>query len=274
LFLVVGVPGSGKSAFLQSHPGAFIINTDNSSTTTPTVRATIWPGIDDSGDLVDAGGMTTEVTWATVMKKVDVLFDLANQRKPRPETVVMDSLGSLVPLAMDHITAKYNKATWNDLDGRRSHPELYRTVLDPLLRLVNVGYGVGLTMHIVSEFMPIGDDRFVERMVPAIGPLGRQDTGSLWRNINPKLELCMAVTSEWRDTLETHEMPGPLLENGKRGRPVQTTKKIRTRHHVLSVQDENLDGIVKCRVNLPPLELPLEDGWSTFFSAYTKASNH
>ena len=46
--LLVGMPASGKSCFIQSHPEAFIINTDLSSTTTDEPQACMWPAIDNA----------------------------------------------------------------------------------------------------------------------------------------------------------------------------------------------------------------------------------
>ena len=127
--LIVGMPGSGKSCFLQSHPGAFIINTDSTSTTNEEPQACIWPGVSEVGQPIDVGGNPLVLTWEEVIKKKEQLIALAKENKPRPETIVVDSLGPALNLVKDHIVKKAGKKHWKELHGPAAWDDAYDTLL-------------------------------------------------------------------------------------------------------------------------------------------------
>ena len=69
LGLLVGMPGTGKSSFVQSNPNAFIINADGTSTTNPNPQACIWPGVTADGQPMDVNNSKMVLTWEEILKK-------------------------------------------------------------------------------------------------------------------------------------------------------------------------------------------------------------
>ena len=260
LGLLVGMPGTGKSSFIQSHPGAFIINVDSTSTTNPNPQACIWPGVSPNGQPMDVGGKEMILDWDAILRKKDQLIKMAESNQERPDTVVLDSLGPSIQLMKDYVTKKMGKQHWKELDGRRAWDDVYDGLLRFALELRRHGYGFFYICHLVNAKIPLGDDRYTIRPELTI-------TDNFYKRLFPMFELVAAFETQWVSESQVVQMKGV---GGKPGpKRTETTK---TEKHFMTVNDEALAGITKCRVRLPDrLELPEEDAWSTFEAAYISA---
>jgi len=261
LGLLVGMPGTGKSSFVQSNPDAFIINTDGSSTTNPNPQACIWPGITANGEPMDIGGAKMVLDWETILKKKDQLVHMAgNNSTPRPATVILDSLGPSIQLVKDYVTKKAGKQNWKELDGRRAWDDVYEGLLRFALDLRQHGYGFYFICHLVNSKIPLGDDRYTIRPELTI-------TDNFYKRLFPLFELVAAFESKWVSESKVVQMPGV---GGKPG--PKRTETVKSQKHYMTINDETLAGIIKCRVNLPDqMELPQEAAWSSFETAYLSA---
>jgi hypothetical protein len=261
--LMVGMPGVGKSCFIQSNPNAFIINTDLSSTTNKEPKACIWPGMDPEGRPCKptAGGHEPMVlTWNEVLSKKKELIAMAEQDLPRPETVVIDSLGPAIALVKDFVTKKMGKEEWKELDGRRAWDDVYEHLVRFPAELRQMGYGFYYVCHLVNAKIPLGDDRYVIRPELTI-------TDNFYKRLFPLFELVAAFEC---DMGTRTEMVQQKNKDGTAG--PKRPRSVKYREYCLTVNDESLSGITKCRVNLPDkLQLPEVDSWSFFEEQYLSA---
>ena len=141
LGLLVGMPSAGKSFFVQSNPNAFIINTDGTSTTNPNPQACMWPGVTPNGEPMDVGGSKMVLTWDAILEKKKQLIHMSETGQPRPQTIVLDSLGPSIQLMKDWVTKKAGRENWKELDGRRAWDDVYDGLLRFSLDLRRHGYG-------------------------------------------------------------------------------------------------------------------------------------
>ena len=261
--LIVGMPGVGKSCFLQSNPNAFIINTDLSSTTTSKPNATMWPAMGPEGIPIEpfsSGFRNCTLTWKKILEKKDQLIKLSESDTDRPETIVVDSLGSAIALVRKYVTEKAGKTDWKELDGRRAWDDVYEELVRYAVDLRAAGYGFYYVCHLVNAKIPLGEDRYTIRPELTI-------TDSFYKRLFPLFELVAAFEVEYGQ--ETKMVPRKN-KDGSDGpkRPITTKYK----KHFMTVNDESLSGITKCRVTLPDrVELPQEDAWSTFEGIYQSA---
>jgi len=262
LGLIVGMPGAGKSFFLQSNPNAFIINTDGTSTTNPNPQACMWPGVTKNGEPMDVGGSKMVLTWEEILKKKEQLIKMSEAGQARPQTIVLDSLGPSIQLMKDYVTKKAGRENWKDLDGRRAWDDVYDGLLRFSLDLRRHGYGFFYVCHLVNAKIPLGDDRYTIRPELTI-------TDSFYKRLFPMFELVAAFESDWISESKQIQLPGI---GGKPG--PKKTETIRTQKYYMTINDETLAGITKCRVDLPDrIELPQEDAWSSFEGQYISAQN-
>ena len=260
LGLLVGMPGTGKSSFIQSNPNAFIINTDGTSTTNPNPQACIWPGVTTEGEPMDVGGKPMVLTWDKILKKKEQLINLAKDSMSRPRTIILDSLGPSIQLIKDHIIKKNGKENWRELDGRRAWDEAYDGLLRFSLELRRHGYGFYYVCHLVNAKIPLGDDRYTIRPELTI-------TDSFYKRLFPMFELVAAFETNWKTESKEVQMKGI---GGKPGPKKTETTKVQK--YYMTINDEALAGITKCRVNLPDkIELSQEDAWSSFEGQYISA---
>jgi len=260
LGLIVGMPATGKSYLLQSNPKAYIFNLDGSSTTNPNPQACIWPGIGGKGEPIDVSGAKIILTWDAILEKKKQLIEMSNRDEPRPETVVFDSLGAAIHLIKDWVTKKSGKTSWKELDGRRAWDDVYEGLLRFSLDMRQAGYGFFFVCHLVNAKIPLGDDRYTIRPELTI-------TDNFYKRLFPLFELVAAMEAKWITKTKMVQLPGL---GGKPGPKKQET--VKTKVHFLTVNDESLAGITKCRVKMADsLELPEEDAWSFFESAYVQA---
>jgi len=260
LGLLVGMPGTGKSSFLQSNPDAFIINTDGTSTTNPNPQACIWPGVTSNGEPMDVGGQKMVLTWDEIIKKKEQLIKLAEGNQPRPQTIVLDSLGPSIQLMKDYVTKKAGRENWKDLDGRRAWDDVYDGLLRFSLDLRRHGYGFFYVCHLVNAKIPLGDDRYTIRPELTI-------TDNFYKRLFPMFELVAAFESDWISESKQIQMKGI---GGKPG--PKKTETVKTQKYYMTINDESLAGITKCRVQLPDrIELPQESAWTSFEGQYLTA---
>lgn len=262
--LLVGMPGVGKSCFVQSHPDAFIINTDLSSTTNDTPSACIWPGMDPEGRPcspgTSGGTIPMVLTWEGVLQKKKQLIEMAEKNQPRPETIIVDSLGPALALVKDYVTKKMGKNEWKELDGRRAWDDVYEQLVRFPAELRQHGYGFFYVCHLVNAKIPLGDDRYVIRPELTI-------TDNFYKRLFPLFELVAAFECDMGTRTEMVQQKNADGSPGPK-RPRQT----KYREHFITLNDESLAGITKCRVNLPDrIELPEADAWSFFEEQYLKA---
>ena len=263
--LLVGMPGVGKSCFIQSHSDAFIINTDLSSTTNSTPSACIWPGMDKEGrpcsPSTERGGTIPMVlTWEGVLQKKKQLIEMAEKNQPRPETIIVDSLGPALALVKDYVTKKMGKNEWKELDGRRAWDDVYEQLVRFPAELRQHGYGVFYVCHLVNAKIPLGDDRYVIRPELTI-------TDNFYKRLFPLFELVAAFECDMGTRTEMIQQKNADGSAGPK-RP----RQVKYREHFMTINDESLAGITKCRVNLPDrIELPEADAWSFFEEQYLSA---
>jgi hypothetical protein len=266
---IFGLPGEGKSAFLQSHPDAFIFNLDASSTTAPNPQATLFPGISSTnGQLLDDTGNPISLNYDHVRAKEDILFQLATSNSPRPQTIVYDSLSAWIAMLVQWIPpnavklgiASEPKTDWKQLHGPAAWDTLYSLITTTITRLKSAGYGVYVVGHVVNAKIPLEENRFIVKPELTI-------TDGFWKRLYYLFELSALVfaekVAERYDDIQRSTLNGVARE----------TKVARTREvkkHFLTVAKLELEGLSKARVRLPErIELPLDNGWSAFREAYT-----
>lgn len=260
LGLLVGMPGTGKSSFIQSNPNAFIINTDGTSTTNPTPQACMWPGVTKEGQPMDVGGSKMVLTWEEILNKKNQLINLAENNCERPQTVILDSLGPAIQIMKDYVTKKMGKEEWKQLDGRRAWDDVYDGLVRFSLDLRRNGYGFFYICHLVNAKIPLGDDRYTIRPELTI-------TDNFYKRLFPMFELVAAFESDWIMESKQVQMKGI---GGKPGPMKTETTKVQK--YFMTVNDEALAGITKCRVKLPDqIELPQESAWTSFEGQYISA---
>ena len=260
LGLLVGMPGTGKSSFMQSNPDAFIINTDGTSTTNPTPQACMWPGVTSEGQPMDVGGQSMVLTWDEILKKKEQLIKMSGSNTQRPQTIILDSLGPSIQLMKEYVTKKAGRENWKDLDGRRAWDDVYDGLLRFSLDLRRHGYGFYYVCHLVNAKIPLGDDRYTIRPELTI-------TDSFYKRLFPMFELVAAFESDWVTESKQVQMAGI---GGKPG--PKRTETIKSQKYYMTINDEALAGITKCRVDLPDrIELPQKAAWSSFEAQYIEA---
>lgn len=267
--MIVGQPGSGKSALFQSHPGAYIFNLDQSSTTTPNPRATLWPGVGPGGQILT--GYEGPLTWGNVEAQVDILKKLALDNKPRPDTIVFDGLTSAIRLLKAWIppnAAKYSiaqgpKSDWNELHGPAAWDVLYETLTVLPLELHNYGYGVFYVAHVLNTKIPLDENRFIFKPQLTV-------TDNFWKRLYGNFELVAAVDARWEQSQEI------IPQERKVGDRIVKSNKTITKNErkvYFATDNQELDGITKVRVGIPgQIELPLGSGWDTLSAVYKETA--
>jgi hypothetical protein len=268
---IFGLPGEGKSAFLQSNPNAFIFNLDASSTTTPNPQATLFPGIDPStGQLIDDAGRPIVLSYDHIQAKEKILLELAAQNQPRPETVVYDSLSAWVAMLVQWIPANAHKlgiasepkSDWKALHGPAAWDALYSMITTTITKLRAAGYGVYVVGHVVNAKIPLEENRFVVKPELTI-------TDGFWKRLYHIFELSALVCAE--PVTETYDHVQTATIRGVEQKSV-TKRSREVIRHSLTVNKLELAGIAKSRVKLPDrVTLPLDNGWAAYEACYQTA---
>lgn len=261
--LICGKPSEGKSCFIQSHPEGFIFNLDCSSTTTPDVKATIWPGINKEGEPINPDGSQAIITQEAINEKIAILIQMKQENKPRPETIFFDSIGLWIRILRDYITRREGKNEWKEMDGRRAWDTLYEMILDTCFLLRRHGYGVYIVCHVVNAKVQLTEETSIIRPELTV-------TDTFYKRLYPCFEMVAAIQKMW--VKERREIPQPdRIVNGKKMslKPKIVTTEVA--RHIFCVDSEALAGITKRRVSIPgELVLPHSNGWETILSTYNE----
>lgn len=182
--------GNGKSTLLQSIPGSFYFNIDNSSTVVPNPPALVWPGQDPTtGSPVEAcepgtpnayqcpalGGLVRriDITWADILAKKDQILELAAKSPAdAPDCVTFDTVTSCIPLMMEYgVSEAQRKAiigeksktieSWDDLNTMNKWSSMYDDYVALIKEFRRAGIGVNLGIHIVDKFVNLDQTRKV-----------------------------------------------------------------------------------------------------------------
>lgn len=260
--MLVGIPGSGKSAILQSCPDAYIFNLDLSPTVT-TPQATIWPGLDRSGRVIDVGRKPMELTWAEVSKKIDLLILMAEKNLPRPEAICFDSVAGLFRVLKPAIAKKYKKDDFSDC-GEAGWKELNSIVSNLPFRLKKWGYGVWYCCHLTKKFVQLSQD--YSEPVPEL-----TITDTLFKQLHPAFDIVAPVKMSIEETRK--ERTVNLTDAAGNVLGTETVTDVSTKEvHWIDFGDPQLMGITKGRNIRGRLQFDLHNGWATFENAY-RASN-
>lgn len=259
--IILGFPNHGKSDFLWSNPNAFIFNLDQSSMKSAP-KAQVWPYSTANGVITGDGSTPLNLTFKAILDKIEILKELARTNQPRPETIVIDSVGALIPLMQRWIIEKAGKSDWKQVDGRAGWGEIYDWLSNSLLyELHSLGYGVWLTGHLYEREIKISDE-ITERRVDI--------------NLSDALyDQRFIAQFEFAGVCE--KVPTPLKVQDPRfpNDPKRTIDKMGYRVQLTDVTSHTaLNRGLKCRVDLPgPITLPRGNGWSVFREEYLRAAS-
>lgn len=254
--LVAAHYGIGKSAFFQSHPGAFIFNLDGSSTVCPGCPATLWPYVDSAtGLIIGDDGRPCILTWELIQAKIEILKDLSLKSLPRPETIVFDTFTLLLPVLKDYVARRAQKQHFKEMHGPAGWDDVYTLIQTTITDLHRHGYGVIMAAHVVTETIKEGDiSREVEELNVANG---------FYRNILGMFEWVGILNKEKvSKTVPDSRFPGTT----------KTTTEFRDAVF-LYVNDPKLADTAKFRVPIKDkIEIPLGRGWAAFEKVYKAAA--
>lgn len=250
--LLVGMPGTGKTRFLLGCPGALILNFDRSPTPT-TPKAQVLPVPRPDGTLVDASGSKVVWSWDYAETIRTKLIDAANANRPRPDMVVIDSLVSLVKLALDKFGDEF-----------KDYKDVYSNVVEYVQSLHDAGYGVWVIGHVQLTWSK------AKGAAPGDPPELIMDithSRKLHARLFPWFSLVAQVEAE--PTTQTIKKPR-ILPDGRQAGTIDEI--VKTNRYTLSVDTTVIPGVVKRRVKLPSaLELPENGAWDVFETAYNAA---
>lgn len=268
---IFGLPNCGKSALVQSIPDAYVFNLDKSSVTTGNAQATVWPLPDpETGRLMTDGPFN----WEQCDRHIKTLYELAKANKPRPKTIVFDSLTTMIQLLRDHAGTHAAALslgmgpTFRDLDGRRAWDWVYDTILSTLNGLHSVGYGVIYTGHMTNAVIQIDDNKNTIRPQFTI-------TDNLWARLSPHFDYCTVLQKK----IETITDVTPIEKKVGNRTVTIDQKNTRTEARVyLYSRRADMNALLKVRDNPqgPPfpdqLLIPRDKGWSAILDALAPES--
>lgn len=262
--LIFSFPGAGKSHFFESNPNAFIFNMDLTSTSNPEPTATTFPVFNESGIPIDGTGQPFALKWPKILEVIDQLLRLAEQDKPRPETIVFDSLSTMIPLIKEWTPnglpfPSMHGKTFQELDGKMAYDFLYNTITSTALKLRQAGYGVWILAHVFNKEIKDKNGNVIDTKVrPSISE-------SLWNRLVPQFEVVATITKgvEMIEHEKIETVPG-------RRTPRKTITNERVTTHTFGFSVKDLKDYYKARA-YPEVVLPAIGGWEAFRSAYLDA---
>ncbi len=262
LGMLVGMPSSGKSSILQSCPDAYVFNLDLSPTVTD-LKATIWPGLDSSGRVIDTDGKPIELTWEAVLDKIRILIEMAKSGADRPAAVCFDSHHGLSRVLKPWIAKRYKKESFLDAGeaGWRDH----NAAISQLpFDLKKYGYGVWYSCHLSKKYVQLSQE-----LTEPVPELAMTDT--LFKQLHPVFDIVAPV----KKTIE--EIRVPKIEELKDGAgnvlSTRQTEEIQAVHkHYIDFSDPQLLAITKGRNISGRIPFGVDEGWQKFEEAY-KTSN-
>jgi len=292
LMVIGGASSSGKSALLQSCPDAYIFNTDLSGVTTPTYRATMWPGFDTEGnpaeganpgeqdsyedkELSDQQGFPVHLkrvkaTWNAFLEQKKILEQMADDNDPaRPKIIVIDTLTTCIRMCKPWVTEYFGKQTFGELHGQQAWGTIYDHLLDFGIELHSKGYGVCYVVHFGDKIEGEGEHRRYIENVPTI-------SDKLWNRIYPVCSFVAVVEvrrESFQEDVAVKNLDGTpkLLGNGKpRTRRESGTRPV----HYLTFEHIDQRNAAKRRVAFTSdLKLSSRDAWTQLEDEYSKARN-
>lgn len=264
LGLVVGEAGCGKSFLLQSHPGAYILNLDETPAVCSTSEAVMFPTPGPDGRAVDENGKPIALDWAAIEAKQKVLIDLAVRNQPRPETVVIDTLGAAIRMLRPHIAKIYGRERFTDVDGRLGWERLFDTLIEFGVSLRRQGYGVYYIAHLSRKHVPLSENQHVEEYKILI-------SDGLYARMFPMFDIVIPITANWDIRELTRDQT--VVIGGKTVTRQQTSQE-KVRRHFAAFDNPKLEGIAKVRTLSPlnTVELSRENAWGSFCAAFESAN--
>lgn len=288
IIVLCGRSGHGKSTFIRSCPGAFVLNADVSSASEH-VKARIWPGVRRDGTPVSMNPQFPKdpekgvpvgksLTWPMIREKVDLLIKMGNESVPgRPRMVVLDTVDLAYRLVQLWMVEERNRlnpdkspiSRFEDLFGKSAYPESYSYITEIAFDLRAAGYGVCFVYH-------LGDKTVYENEnskkyltdVPVVHD-------NLWNSIYKHAEVVACVEMEMtKVAVQTpYKNPdgSPLLDPATK-KPRMKTEHVEQATHFLTFEAGSLQGRTKKRAEIPArILLPKSDPWGAFEAAYKAA---
>lgn len=241
--LIMGFPDAGKSHLLESNPEAFIFNCDGTSTSNPDTVATIYPGYNAKGEMVDENGKVRPLTYEDIREKVATLEKMAANNEDRPTTVVFDSMTTLVALLKKWVPNNLFAATkgkeFRHLDGQMAWDALYTEVLSIFCRVRDAGYGCYVIAHLKRDIKNRGKDSEKETIIPAMST-------NFAQKLLAHFEMVLSIDCELRYTSGGYKRVVTLGA---------------------TYPDLTAENMYKHRVPIK-VTLPAENGWQAFVDAY------
>ena len=262
--LVVGESSSGKSFIMQSNPSAYIINVDETAAVYPNSPAVMFPVAGPDGRPEDENGNPIVMTWDHVEQKKKLLCELATDNKPRPQTVVLDTISDSIRLLRPYIAKMYNREKFTDVDGRLGWERLFETLIDFAVTLRRHGYGVFFICHLARKHIPMAENQHVEEFRIML-------SDGLYARLFPMFDVVIPVMAEWRTEERIIESSTTVAGKTVKRKVPQTVK---LRKHVAAFENEKLEGIVKTRTlsRMTTVELPEASPWSAIEEEFKRAN--
>jgi len=293
--MIAGRTGVGKTAFIQSCPTGYIINTDLCGVTTPHFKATIWPAVSSDMRPCEAASprevgafkdeelseqvgfdvwlKPVEMTWDAVLEQANILVSLAKQNVPdRPEIVFLDTVDSTIRMLQPWVAAKYGKDSFDALHGKLGWPAIWDEVTGLCRRLTAAGYGFVYVLHLTDKIVYENQEASILRNIPRI-------TDNFSLQIQATCGICgvIDITEEsCTEKVPLKDRNGNPILNAQ-GKPRTRDRVVTERVHTLSFDAKVNRYAAKNRVGLTDflgaskLRLPLDDGWGAFANAYNSA---
>lgn len=261
--MILGFKGHGKSYLQMSNPEAFIINVDVLPVSHPQMKAAIWPIRDPNANvLLDVDGKPMRLTAEAIETKVTKLEQLAASNSPRPKTVVIDTLGSLVEIYKVKALKRYERDSWDKVDGRYAWPFVYDQCVELFNRIRNAGYGLWLIGHLTESIDEIKSGDIVRkerRIEPTF-------SDAFYNRFSQAVEVIVVVERAISDgTVEEDVTIG--------GRTVKRPRDCKIVKHICVVhRDDSLNRYLRGPSTMTPsFEIPKETAWETFERVYREA---
>lgn len=270
--LLVGMPKVGKSCVLESNPDLLRIDFDRAGTTNPQTRALTVPA------LRDGNGQTIIIKKEWLDKLVDQLCDDALKKNPaRPKTIAFDTVDKMMEMLCEELAHQKGVKAFHELPTIE-YGTIYAQVADYCNKLVQHGYGLWLTSHLINKKVDIGDQSKMS--------LDLTIRDALFTRIRGGLDLIVAV--EKGEEIKTKTIPKlhpvtkqPMLNPN--GTPMVDRLEQTSEPFVDFVFNQsrptdpfaaNFSQLVCSRIKGLPdrVRLPRTDAWALLESLYEKAA--
>lgn len=253
--LIMSDEGKGKSFLASDIPGALMLNFDLTGYATKR-RAQVLPVLNQDGIVTVANGSKFKWTLEYLDKFRNELVQAAQNNQPRPSTIVIDSLNSLLRTYLNH---------YGDKIAMSDYADVYDGVREFCLTLRDAGYGVWVLSHfqmvkVKARDAKIGDPPLLERQV--------SHPDKLHLRLHPFVEYCGEIIIEKRTREE--RKPRLVMVNGKEVQSGIETKVVTDDIRFITFDPSRYDKILKSRVQFPDgrVELSSEHPYDSLYNAY------